>query len=708
MSDTVPYLAIGGVPLDCEAFAWPLAAGTVSPRVAFEVGPDVDRQLQALANPVTLEGRIAQTVGGKEKVFSFAIQALHLTERQVVDYPTVRWVLCDARILFEQVRVSGWFNVPRAVNEFAVPALPNPGGGNQNPDFNAIAQYRYRPNTLRDPAGLRFATPGGPVGRPWTALQAAQYLIGVVNTRHRASIVVVAESSDNGYQFPGGEPVDEERFPFALARMLSLARAGLYVAHDGRWVIYALQDEPLTVAVGGYDSAGLAEVRDISRLVPAAVNLRVPQEYEIRFDFYEPYGATAGRFDWLLENVLPLPESVTNVGSYVRGQWVPVTDGTDAAGSGTAIAIWNADTANPWSNGKALTLADVRKLMTSSALLFAWAFNPAQGGLLPVQAGRIAALMTYYRRAFRIPAIWLNLIEGWRPYLVNIIDAVTGTRAPSTVWTDYTVLPVVRPPERNADAAKKLSATHRAWGDTNTANVPPLKDGQIAPARVSVLSQELGVLGVDFYPDLQHHVLRYVHSALTKDVQVDLLKSPLSVAWLLENSAFAADFHLSTLISVSFSTPNGSERFFEVRSQPDAAGAGARPPAYDIFFTREPARWQWVDGSSTAIVDGRTGQVTLKGFRLQNAKILGAIAQAYQNRLAFSFLSRIQGVFRRMGYDPAVDRPRGNIKAVSPALTVDGAFETTYDMTEPPPAPDLYEYLPTDVRRIIFRELRPP
>ena len=703
---SVPSLRLGGVALDCESFVWPFTAGAVSPQIAFEVGATVDKALQGLSNPVTLEVDVEMVSGGKAVRSRYRVEGLLLTERVPLDPWTVKWTIADERWQFQHARFSADFNSTRMTNERVVPTLVSAGGasagadlGNANPDFNSVARYRYWPHTLRSNEGLAFAVPGSTVdssGRPWTALEALRYVLQAATKRYRG-IKLRVDVQDNGYQLQD-EEFKEEELPRILSRLLNLARAGLYVAADGTWVVYDGQGVPPLTGVGNYEGAGLVEVRDLSRACPAKVRVRFPKEYEIRFDFCEGVaGQTTGRFSFDMENVLPLPETV---GKFPRGLFVRISDGTDASDAETALSIWNNDTANPWPNGQKVTLALLRKLMTSSMLFQVLSLNPA-GGIDPVLANRCAMLRQHYRQTFRIPIVWQNMIERWTPYLVSVISKITGRRQPSPVWQDYTLLLAQRLPGNSAlPQARNLSAVQRAWPE-GSAQRPALKDGRVAPATIEEVSQELGVFRVAFYPDLQNYVGRYIPSALKRDIALQFTRDPGAVGPLLEGEAWADDFHLSTLISCSFSTPNGSERMHEV----EAAGPGGKGSlhTYDVPYMSEPARYAWVDGQSSAEL--KDGLVQLQGFDLVNESVLSAVARGMFNRIAYSYANHVIGVFKKVGFNPADDRPLGRIKGVAMSFAGTEGLQAVYDVSEPPEAPDLRVLLPKDVRQYVYRQI---
>jgi len=719
MASIVPYIAINNIPLDCQAFVWPLASGPISPRVSFEVSHVVHEELLHLKNPVTYHYDVTNYDAEKPIVSKGSFSGLYLIEQQQVDYATFQWTIADQRVLYPEMRITAAFNVPRIVNELNLPGFEARGGdlkigaGAANPNFDAISRYRYRPHTMQALGSLQFATPQAGVttaAKPWTALQALLYVIQVASKRY-PTITVRNEITDNGYMLQN-EQVFEEQFPTVVARLLNYCRASIYLAHDGAWVIYDISVEPNFSGYGGYEGANTPSVLDISRLVPRELTVRFPREYEIRFDYYEntdgdggtvgsrgitttrePVAGQVTNYEFGLENVMPLPEAV---GDKAAQTWVTISEG---------IALWNADSVHPWSHGKPLTLENIRRLGSSTVLLRFYAWKRS-GGIDEILSGRIMTVLAHYRKTFRFPTTWFPMIESWSPVQVNVVDQVTAQRQPSPVWVDYSVIPSTRMPTglMVPEAAKRATIINRAF-PLGSGKAPPLADAKQAPATISVVNKELGIFRINMQEDRERYIASYIISALSRDVVLDLARSKMGLNYLLENIPLADDFHFSTLLSVSFSTPNDTDRLHEVKvSNPQ----GGSPHTYDYFYAQEPARYRWVDGKSSASPNGETGQVELKGFELTNEKILQAVAKAFFNRIAFSFVSRVHGIYRKVGFDATKDRPMGYAKGVGVHFMSNGLMEASLDISEQPPAMDLRCLLPTDVRRYIYRELEHP
>ena len=137
-----------------------------------------------------------------------------------------------------------------------------------------------------------------------------------------------------------------------------------------------------------------------------------------------------------------MPQDVRDASSgktFQRGAPVPIIE---------ALRLWNQDPDNPPpvlldKRGRAgprlrFSLNFIRKNIMSPALATRMTLHPRfANDRDQVFAARASAIYNSYRRLYRIPPVWLGMIENIRAERTAIQDVISGKRAPSPVYMDY-------------------------------------------------------------------------------------------------------------------------------------------------------------------------------------------------------------------------------------------------------------------------------
>jgi hypothetical protein len=194
-----------------------------------------------------------------------------------------------------------------------------------------------------------------------------------------------------------------------------------------------------------------------------------------------------------LFNVLPCPDpllELTSGDSVAMGTWINLEE---------AIDSWE----GTWGLDTDLALKDLRKLWMTGALesIYGGAGNLlASDSPLP---RRISALRAHWRTTYRIDPLLMDRFERIEATRLAIMDEVTRTRAPSTVWAQYHI---------QYSNKGMVALTHREDTETvlyqNVDAYPDFEAGgsfsekePIASAVVQVLDRELGIVHISWASD---------------------------------------------------------------------------------------------------------------------------------------------------------------------------------------------------------------
>lgn len=686
-------LTLNDVPLEegSVPFTWPYVPGPEVPEAQFVVTLAIDEKLRELTNPVELSFETTIESGTRARKHTVSWKNLYLTKRVQFSPTEARWSLSDVRWLYQDVRVTGQFNVPKRVDELNI---PNFATVQRAEDFIQIADQKYRAGTLKDPSGPFFAAPYGLRARidgvPWTAFTAIMWLLSgeafarVTSLKDRLPTLVGRLSprvQDLNYPL-FDDRVLEEGFLQVLARFCALNHCAYTVVPSGAFYVYTLKDAPFPDGLGGYQLAGYASPQDLRRARPSHYVTRFVKKHEV---LVQSTSGTTTREGLSLEEVIQLPDTVTvpKLGLRWRGQWVKIVD---------ALSAWNDE---GWAGGEDLTYPKLLETAMSPHLLHRFALNHRlPGSYDPVQLNRLSVAANSLRRFWRLPPTLLHNVDTWELTALSFVDPESGEPQPSPVWMDYAIQPLgIRPTV--ADPASRLFTYNLPFPDK-------LADASVAPVDAVMKDGALGIIELVFRTDPYHAIAAYHYGTLVNPLRVGIPGSPLP--GYIGSAKLSPTFNLAILLNVTLSSPNSSERYLEVETDAKAHGLtlpDVKRVAHQLY-SREFARYVWrMDQSELQV--GDNNELVLQGLTLQNEGILVALARAEAFRAFFSWADRVAGRLSRPGFDPDTDQLAGNVTRLT--VSFGKVHETEYVATDRVPPVDALLLLPPLVRQRVHRTL---
>lgn len=703
-----PDITFNGVPVDIPFFRWGLKGGGEPYHTTFTLLND---SAQAVLDTVT---NSSVSVVCKNEHVEPAVQPwefsdLHVVRSRRVDEWNVELTLADNRVRFQELRFTGFFNLSREVNDVVTDSSTVPRNTDARTAFRATD---FLPHTLKKIGSNEFFLPtlgfygdGSLEAEPWTALAAIRFILrNWLRAQDSTAPDVFIEVSDNGRQL-NNVHFEETKLFTALAQLLALAQANLYVHPDGSWFIYDVHATPFPDGVslpGGFEGSGYVEASNFDFVRPQNLRIKFPKAFDYHVFFEDTGGGTAvqSEVDALqqLENVVQLPDSV---GDYERGEWVTVE---------TALALWNAD---GWENGQSLTIDDLRRKFWSKRAVRELCMID-RITLNPKLSTRLSTLKGCYRQVFKLPAYLMGFIREWDTTLAATIDPISGTRVSSPVWQDFAYIASTR---IGGDGDQEIMAANVPHPFRVTANSvavfrSDLWDLPQAPAKLRMLDQNVGVFRVVFDEhELGGDRKMYLYADFsTVEEEKTYGDSVFRNRSNLDQLVWNARFRLDTVIRIVPITPDMYLTRAVDMSTVTPGDLGQRgytavaPKFYDFPVYDVEAKYAWVFG--TTGVEVTDGGFVITSPSLANKRVIDAVAEATAKQLIPTFANRIEGVFRSHEYIPERDRPRGNKYMVEFHMDTKGAIDITSTFLPVASARDRYEFLPDDVRRTVYKEVR--
>jgi len=697
--------------LDCRGLEFGLANGAVSPEWEITLSSasyDFVKGLVGQAVPLSIEA--VTHSGAKEIPYRVEFEDVYLGELRLVSRNQYAITVRDHRSLWEGLAFSGEFNWPRITDEQRLSVEGELLGGAYL-DFDRIAKYRYLPRSgcvLSGDAPPQYARAVGddPHIVAWTAFRAVRYLLERWLPDHdadnmRASGLIVSLSRldlddnvhDNQYVLHR-ERYLGEAFSSVLDYMLDLAKLGLYVrGRVGR--LYRIDYDPKIKNLGRYSGGGEIARANLSGVRAKRLIHVFPRLQELRLDGEESDTPRSRQpHELYVENVFQNPSLTRNLaGTFQAHEWLTITEG---------LAIYNQDQEHPWAFGR-LTTADLCKFILRPEDVETFCYSADyESRIDPVCFSRLEAIMWAYRKVWRICQPWMDCIEGWEPYLAGLTDVTTRRRAFSPVYADATYIP------RMTGASPESASAYvvRCWPDDASRSLENARASGYLSLRV--VSKELGIFRVETILDRQALMGDVVLGVLTDLPLLDVMAAARNGRQYYRGARLEPEFHLSTIVSATIATPMHRHRRFFVITTP-AGGyteEDAEGPDQILYHTGEPLRERWVDGKTETVLD-EDGLWLLETDPI-NAPILESVADAESSRYYFSMRDRLIGWACSPYWDDDVCRPRGSISSVVVRLSAVGdaaKVETEFRAPNPPPARDLYEMLPLNVRRYLYPRL---
>jgi len=503
----------------------------------------------------------------------------------------------------------------------------------------------------------------------------------------------------------------------ALARLLSYA-AGLNVWVDRRGVVRVLdtrdQSEKRAIEEGGqvlFDSGAHALV-DRSFVRPARVYVHFEREAELRFDCVENETAwtidrNSKRVPRKIENVLPIPDLSLVVGGRTvqRGTWVAMDDYLNA--------IAGQETTTQGASRGPLTHAIIRAhwLGMWSRLMDSYG-RDTSGNTDRTWVRRLHAIRTHWRQTFRPLPQWRDKIRSLRAYRSSVIDSETGTRAPAQAWMDYVAKPSVAGLFKRESQNPNIGRQVAGWAER-------LANGEPAPALVSVLDEEAGIIRVSLVADpwgeAESLAPGNVAKLPTQKVRGDLSKKAVGAAYaLLQYIELLATFRVAVVLTAVQAAPNGLGRYHHEEVSPDEAAhalglpiGDCKGPVADVIISGGivTARTAWVDDQAAGIEDAfYLGAAFPQGLCV-NADEVRAQAVAQAAAFYANLLDRREGNFA-VAWAPDFE-PTGAIASVEHTLAPNGIASTRIVVQGGSEPPNPFAFVPASIQKITRRLVQP-
>lgn len=714
------------------------------------------------------------------------ISGIHMVARMGNSGPDAgAWGMADWRISLAGCTVDTMFNEIRAQNSRRRPGTPT------DPNlalFTQVPVNAFILHTLQDQFSdqPRPASGESDAVKPWTALEALKYL--VTNEGWLKDYNTNAAGVDNGNPLLG---FDGQIFEFgklivsdlvtdnkilvkkfnpranwgSAVNMLARKARVMVFSGPNREVIIQSADpkhaNDILKKYGKYEGAGgIPTLATLQSRAPRSLTFRFPQFQEIRWDFderlfLEQYGfaarsglpqkeksrsvvggivnravwqKTPNRNIFALENVLRLPQDTDN---FQKGTWVPIP---------VALDEWKRDTKNlPKPKGKLtsdqiFTYHTILKYIQSTGLANVFQRDYTRLGFRnPILEARVASIYQSFRRIYRIPEVWLDHIETWKPQIASIFSESARARQPSPVYMDSyawdTHLNVVpstsftRPDRagqgyiRNYPIGGKsdlpqLEGNFAALGSQLPhIFLPPalkrsydynLDDLEPSMFAVSVLDAKQGVFQVVSPPDLsgqtQLHLPGLYDPATVPDRNVASLNA--RGLPLIGKMRTMFGHRLATVLSVRWRSPNTLARHFSIKFNGEDFLAGAAGGHKDVFYSGFPAFKSWKDGA-VAWNESSNGHLSIEhNGPVENEEILREVAVGETNEIYFQYQPRVIGVFRASPGNTVL--PVGHIGSTEVRFR-QGVYESVAVATNPPKSPAAWEFFSPYTKDVIAR-----
>lgn len=452
-------------------------------------------------------------------------------------------------------------------------------------------------------------------------------------------------------------------------------------------------------------------------------------EQELRIDSKNPETDTSSTaFDrdgrWC-ENVLEVPDPTLEIPAasgrpartVVQGTWITVEEALDA---------WNAVKGD--ADLPDLTHESIRELWMTSYL------ESLYGGLGKLEPRvvwlyRIGSLRRHYRQTYRINRRFVQRFASWRPYRVALLDFETGQFARSSVYQDFTVVFN----ERGLLAqASDMVQTMGIESSVDPGEKLSESEGP-APALLTVVDAEQGIVRVDFQADLLGHVHQIIPSLL-EDVVTMTAEEWNQKTYFHDGTkgkdgqaagiTLKKEHRCSFVITFVPGSPNTNEQLHPIEVEYAEARDYLPDDLPDVVESKGPtwymrvgpqvatARYAWNHEKRGLIEESVGAAGSTEGIdrsqlaeELQNPTELAQLAAAVAAGLYSSMMDRTL-MARRMDFMPDLEIV-GNLERVSHVVSTTGEITTEVIASDELPPADFMALLPPSARRIFQRMVQP-
>ena len=767
-----------------QPFSWVFKTGGSSPAIAYRLLSHVDEQLKAEPWETSTFSLTFDSGANPPRTIS----GIHVTGRPGnAGVDGGQWVLEDLRTSLTGCTVDTMFNDIRAQNSRVRPGTPT------DPNIALFAQVPLNSfilHTLQDagsPDQPRPASGSNDNVKPWTALEALKYLVtndgwlrdyntgpdGAPkgfpllgrdgNIFQFGELIVSDLVTDNKYILKKWNP--RSNWAEAVNDLARKARVLVYVGPDRQIIIQSGDPKYSNGLIRKYGkyagSGGIPTLATLRSQAPRDLNFRFPMFQEIRFDFDETWFVNAyGQFGpgvtpiqsvirplgnndiinreawdkapnrrtFMLENVLRLPQDTLN---YQKGTWVPIP---------VALNEWASDKANlPRPRGltpeEVFSYPTILRYILTTGLANIYMRDAQRIGFRnPILEARVASVYQSFRRHYRIPEVWLDHIESWKPVTASIFSSSARARQPSPVYMDSyawdSYLNYVprsdgtRPDEIGQGMIRNYPLRGNIEIDAIRNNIPPRNGSQVRATyttdfflrsyeipladmipsmfSISVIDSKQGVFEVVAPPDLSGQTEAHSPglfdpgSTPTRDVT----KIRAAGLKIMGDLAMLGGHRMVTVFSVKWRSPNSIDRHHEFRFEGNDFLPGASGPHMDMFYPAFPAFRVWEDGR-VRWDNNSNGRLRIDHQgRLENEDMLKEVAVGEVNELYFQYQPRIIGVYRASPGNGVL--PIGHIGTTRVQLQ-QGVYESEVQATGQPRGASAWRFFSPYTKDVLSR-----
>jgi len=716
----VPKATLGGcVLLASRPVTWTLSAGVFPNTEIYDVMPDDAVKLLGKQSPVDLviEGGITA-------------RNLWVLGEAPSSAPAIRCVIVsDRRWMWPYAHVYRRFNMRKRVG---VKRLTAPG--------NPPQQVQEIADTIKFHAwSLKEGT------TPWITKDAIQSVFEEVLSFDMGGKVNIINRTDFLNSLPIENLIIDDSGDAAIERVLGFCPGlKVWVSLDGSIIIdtennlAGVMDQAKKILPEIVGGGHIVTVNNSVRR-PSKVTVLFSREHELRFDFGEV--ATSKTTVAIVKdqreatNVLPIPDYKLSIGGtdYCQGTWISFPQAFNSWGNVTPEF---GDMDYDW----------IMKALIPHNGMFAIVQGWAELNTKVDWTARLAAISQHFRQTYRINPDWMSKIGTIKANRVATLDPINGNRSPAIAYCDYVSFFNQR---LWADNKRSDRYTNLQYA-RNYKGYPSQVDGsgnvigsaidefsQPAPAEISIVDPDLGIIRADFIVDpLRLSDLILPGNMTDKSIPTCRLDNggakfaPITLDSVIDGCdklqipTLETAFKIAFIITATPAAPNDTRQLYAIDVLPgdvskEVPGLGqclGPPMQIRVSPTVETARFAWSDVPTDVKAIEASFGVGVEVPSTENIKHL--CVNGDDKNYAASLQSIAKGAAAQL-YATLVDHPVGSasgimnasmapiglIKAVIHELTMQGELVTHLAIPEKVPEISLYRYLDAGTRALILHEI---
>lgn len=287
-----------------------------------------------------------------------------------------------------------------------------------------------------------------------------------------------------------------------------------------------------------------------------------------------------------------------------------------------------------------------------------------------------------YRQMFQLDDRWIEQIIDLSGDSVIVVDPITGKRAPSSVWSDYTII-------RTTRTGKNIIPKHWKMWDyveyerKESGSAEPADDAEPGPYTASVLDKELGLFQLS--PQTSYHgfIHRIIPGKARSPNGEPLNIIPVEIAHAIQNLQLDDDFGCACELTVTTMEPNTEGQFHVVEVSAGEVGAGGAGAV--------------VETHTMPLIRDETARFARDG-KLVNEKMIRARALNEARLYYQSIQDRIANTAPTIWSGLHLLYPFGPVNATGWMMDSNGQLSTMVDAIERQPTQIIDQLLPRDLR----------